>query len=142
MSRPHVSAELRRQVARDARYRCGYCLSDESLTGIPLSIEHLTPVTAGGPTTRENLWMACRPCNEYKSDRTQAVDPDTGEVVPLFNPRIQLWSEHFAWSAGGVEIVGLTPTGRATAFALHLNRPMLVRARRRWVALGVHPPKD
>ena len=141
MTRPYVSPDLR-QVAEDAGHRCGYCLSDEVLTGLPLSIDHIVPVAAGGPTTRENLWLACRPCNEFKGTRTHAEDPGTGETVPLFNPRTQDWHAHFAWSDDKTHIIGLTPTGRATVIALQLNRPILVKARRRWVMAGWHPPHE
>jgi hypothetical protein len=75
-----------------------------------------------------------------KGIQTHASDPEAGETVPLFNPRIQAWREHFRWSEDGTEMVGLTPTGRATIVALQLNRPMLVSARRRWVLVGWHPP--
>ena len=49
----YVSVDLRRQVAEDANHICGYCLSDEALTGVPLSIDHIIPVAMGGQTTRE-----------------------------------------------------------------------------------------
>jgi len=106
-----------------------------------LSIDHIVPVAAGGPTVRENLWLACRFCNEIKSARTHATDPDTGELAPIFNPRAQVWAEHFAWSEEGTRVIGLTPTGRATVLVLQLNRPILERARRRWVDAGWHPPQ-
>ena len=139
---PYVAAELHRQVAEDAGHRCGYCLSDELLTGVPLTIEHIVPVAKAGETERNNLWLACRPCNEYKGAETHAQDPETGESTPLFNPRQQAWAEHFAWSKDGTLVVGLTPTGRATVAALQLNRALLVRARRRWVSAGWHPPAE
>jgi hypothetical protein len=141
MTRPYVSSDLRHQVAQDAGHLCGYCLSDEALIGISLSIDHIIPVAAGGPTTRENLWLACRPCNEFKSDQTHAKDPETGKAAPLFNPRTQDWHTHFAWNDDKTHIVGLTPIGRATVAALQLNRSLLVKARRRWVRVGWHPPQ-
>ncbi len=55
MSRPHSSTELHNEVVEDAGHRCGYCQSDELLTGIPLSTEHIIPFAAGGETARENL---------------------------------------------------------------------------------------
>lgn len=140
MTRPTIPLGLRRQVAADAGQRCGYCLSDEALTGAPLCVDHITPVAAGGATVRENLWLACRACNEFKGARTTTVDPETGGAAPIFNPRLQSWAEHFAWSSDGSRVIGLTPTGRATLLALQLNRPILVRARRRWVLAGWHPP--
>ena len=139
MTPSHVSADLRRQITEDAEHRCGYCLTDEALSGIPLTLDHLVPVAAGGPTTRDNLWLACRPCNEFKATQTQATDPQTRETVAMFNPRTQDWRTHFGWNADQTEIHGLTPTGRATVAALHLNRPMLVRARRRWLLAGWYP---
>lgn len=63
-------------------------------------------------------------------------------MVLLFNPRSQDWNKHFAWTEDGEQIIGLTAIGRATVEALNLNRPTLVKARRRWVEAGWHPPKD
>ena len=94
MTPSQVSTDLRRQVTEDAGHRCGYCQTDETLSGIPLTLDHLVPVAAGGPTTRDNLWLACRPCNEFKVTQTQATDPQTGETASLFNPRTQDWRAH------------------------------------------------
>ena len=97
-----------------ARSRCGYCLCSEMLIGMPMEFEHLIPLASGGSTVEENLWLSCRRCNEFKGRQTRAVDPETSEIVALFNPREQIWDEHFHWNDDGTEIVGLTPTGRAT----------------------------
>ena len=94
MTPAYVPAALRRQVRADAGARCGYCHSSEAFLGMPLDIEHLVPEAAGGGTVRENLWLACSRCNDFKGDRTAAVDPRTGGQVPLFNPRTQVWTEH------------------------------------------------
>jgi len=59
----------------------------------------------------------------------------------LFHPREQSWDEHFAWNEDFTLILGLTPTGRATIEALHLNRSGLVNLRRVLYAIGEHPPK-
>jgi hypothetical protein len=140
MSRPYISAEIQAQVLEDAGHLCGYCHSDERITGIPLSIEHIIPRVADGPTVRENLWRFCRPCNEQKGTQRAAADPETSEIVPLYNPRTQPWRAHFQWSEDGALLIGLTPEGRATIAALQLNRSMLAAARRRWVLSGWHPP--
>ena len=42
-------------------------------------------------------------------------------MVPLFNPRQQVWAEHFIWTLDGLEIRGTTTTGRATCNRLDLN---------------------
>ncbi len=142
MSSSYVATDLRRRVATQARHHCGYCQSAESIVGIPMDIEHIVPESAGGATEENNLWLACSLCNSYKGNRTNARDPISNRTVPLFNPRLQSWSEHFAWEESGSVIVGLTATGRATVVALVLNRPPLVMARKRWAAVGWHPPRD
>lgn len=63
-----------------------------------LEVEHLIPLAKGGTDDEENLWLACPICNGHKSDKVDAVDPETGATVPLFNPRTQAWWEHFAWT--------------------------------------------
>jgi hypothetical protein len=133
---------VRERVAKEARHRCGYCLRTEELMGMPMTLDHITPEAAGGPSSEENLWLACRRCNEFKGTQTHARDPLTGRQVRLFNPRQQKWSEHFAWSEDGTEIQGLTPCGRATVVALKLNNPEIVVARRLWVSAGWWPPED
>ena len=105
-----------------------------------MELDHLIPEALGGRTEEENLWLACSLCNDSKGCRVSGADPDTGELVRLFDPRRQAWSDHFAWTEGGDRVVGLSPTGRATVIALSLNRPALVWARRAWVAVGWHPP--
>jgi hypothetical protein len=105
-----------------------------------MHIEHIIPIAAGGQSVEENLWLACPLCNGYKGIQTHAHDPETGQVVALFNPRRQAWNEHFRWKDDGVEILGLTPCGRATVIALKLNNESVTRARRRWVLAGWHPP--
>ena len=137
-----ISARLRQKLAEECRYRCGYCLMTEANTGTPMTVDHIIPISKGGETSLTNLWLACYRCNEFKADQTEVQDPLSGEVVPLFNPRIQAWGEHFAWSPDGTRIVGLTATGRATVVALRMNDDLRVAARRRWVSAGWHPPSD
>ena len=107
-----------------------------------MEIDHTVPESLGGLTEEGNLWLACSLCNDHKSDRIAAFDPESGEIMRLFNPRHDVWHQHFAWTDNGERIVGLTHTGRATAAALNLNRPSLVRSRRLWVSAGWHPPED
>lgn len=139
---PRISPELRRRVEAEARYRCGYCLTTQAVVGSPMEIDHLVPEVLGGATEQENLWLACPLCNRYKGQETSALDPVSRQQVRLFNPRRHSWEDHFAWSTEGTHLVGLTSTGRATVQALRLNRKTLVAARRRWVAVGWHPPES
>jgi len=99
VSRTHVASALRQQVSADARHRCGYCPTREALVGTLMEIEHIEPEAMGGPTVRENLWLACSTCNGHKASRITAVDPTSGETVRLFNPRRQHWDDHFKWNS-------------------------------------------
>ncbi|MFB2878253.1 HNH endonuclease [Floridanema aerugineum] len=105
-----------------------------------MSYDHIQPISKGGETSFENVCLACRSCNEFKSDATVAVDPVTGENAPLFNPRTQNWSEHFSWSSDTTKFEGLTSIGRATIVRLRMNNSVIVAARRRWAISGWHPP--
>jgi hypothetical protein len=49
-AKAHVPTALRERVARQAGYRCGYCLCSQELLGMPMSIEHVVPEAAGGST--------------------------------------------------------------------------------------------
>ena len=114
MPRNRLPIEVDRRVREAGRNRCGYCLSPQNLVMARLEIEHILPRAKGGTDEESNLWLSCPLCNRYKADRTVARDPETGEVTALFNPRLQVWSEHFRWSADGLRIIGQTPVGRAT----------------------------
>ena len=140
MTRRKVPVALAARLRHAGQYRCGYCLHSESLMGIRLEFEHLMPLAAGGLTEEANLWLSCRNCNGFKQAQTQAADPETAILTPLFNPRRQVWGEHFRWSHDGTEIIGRTPPGRATVVALKLNNPLAVSTRGLWVSVGWWPP--
>jgi 5-methylcytosine-specific restriction endonuclease McrA len=50
----------RQRIAAQAQYRCGYCQTQEVVSGIPLTVEHLLPKAAGGNDEDDNLWLSCR----------------------------------------------------------------------------------
>lgn len=137
-----LSLALRAEIRAAARNRCGYCLTNQAYIPWELEIEHIIPVSKGGTDAEENLWLACRSCNLFKSNQTHAFDPLTGRRVRLFNPRQQVWQRHFAWSEDGALITGRTVCGRATVIALNLNNLVAVTVRRNWISVGWHPPVD
>ena len=143
MNRPprRISPALRRRVAETARFRCGYCLTSQEIIGPLLEIDHLIPESRGGTNDEHNLFLACPMCNSHKADRLDAIDPETGVATPLFNPRTEVWDEHFEWTHEASIIGGKTAKGRATVTALNMNHPDIVAARRLWVIAGWHPPR-
>lgn len=142
MNIARIPPALRRLVRTRARQRCEYCHSPEWLTGLHCEVDHIIPQAHNGATTAENLCLACTACNAHKGVMTHAQDPETGAQVALFNPRQQVWHEHFAWNEEGTMIVGLTACGRATVIALRFNDPLSVTARELWLLTGKYPPKD
>jgi hypothetical protein len=73
-------------------------------------------------------------CNRYKRPNVGSFDPLTGVLVPLFNPRTQLWSSHFTWD--GAIIQPLTPEGRVTVKILRLNDADRIAERQRLLGIG------
>lgn len=138
----NVPAVLRRMVRARSRGICEYCRSLEDYSPQSFCVEHIAPRVAGGETSVENLAYSCQGCNAHKATRTTAQDHLTGEHAKLFDPRRMIWREHFHWSDDYSKIVGITPTGRASEQALHLNRPGLINLRRVLYALGKHPPVE
>lgn len=137
-----VNPAVRAQVFAAANHRCEYCRTSRRLIGMPLVIDHVQPQSLGGTDERENLAAACYRCNEFKQAKTHALDPLTGLLVPLFNPRVQNWADHFQWVNGGTHIAGITDNGRATVIALRLNNDYVVESRALWISRDWHPPTD
>ncbi len=140
MSVTRIPKRLREQIRLIAKCRCEYCCTQEKFTGNLFEIDHIVPEAHGGTTEKDNLCLACSACNEFKGHKVAAIDQQTGELVALFNPRTQLWHDHFEWTNTGDKLIGKTPTGRATIIGLRLNRISLVEARQAWALVGWHPP--
>jgi hypothetical protein len=137
MIQARISAALRREVRERARERCEYCLLAETQVFFPHEPDHLIARQHGGETVSANLALACFDCNRFKGPNIASLDPVTGELAPLFNPRMQRWSEHFKPKGG--RIIPLTAVGRATEKMLRLNLIVRIEARERWIALGLYP---
>jgi len=136
-SRPPV--DIRRQVAERARNYCEYCLISQDYTGSAHQIDHIIAEKHGGQTTMDNLALSCTLCNRRKGSDISSLDPETGEVVPLFHPRIQNWIDHF--KLDGFQIVGLTPEGRTTVEFLQLNSFERLMERAELIRAERYPPK-
>lgn len=102
---------IKQLVYERANGICEYCQTSDENSGQTMQIDHIDP---DGEDILENLCLACWSCNNHKHKATNATDPETGEIVPLFNPRTQRWSEHFEWINSAILMRGLTSTGRAT----------------------------
>ena len=123
-----MEARLKKRVRERADDRCEYCQRrQETSPLIRLQIEHVLPIKHGGGDEFENLALACAECNLKKSSDLARIDPDTKALTPLFHPRQDVWSEHFAWN--GLRIIGLTAIGRTTVRVLDLNAAARLQVR-------------
>src|SRR3954462_7484574 len=130
-----MHARLRAIIRRRARFRCEYCLFPERFAELHFQIDHVTARQHGGPTRAENLALACLRCNSHKGPNLSGIDPQSGEIVRLFNPRRDIWCEHFRWN--GAKRAALSDVGQATIAVLCINRSDVVLARAALMAEGV-----
>lgn len=134
-----VGERVRGIVLARARERCEYCHAPQRMLGYRLHVEHILPTARGGTDALSNLASSCGPCNFAKEATLEGFDPASNARVPLFNPRMHRWDEHFAWNEDGIMLVGRTPTGAATVLALDINQPLQLSARLGWRQLGLLP---
>jgi hypothetical protein len=138
-----VPTSLREEVERRAAGRCEYCRLSQQTQVATFPVDHVLPVTEGGETILGNLALACPRCNAAKWKRVAAEDPVSGATVPLFDPRTQVWGDHFRWSDRDATVLeGLTAVGRATIVGLELNHARHLEVRRWLIVLGTHPPRQ
>ena len=122
-----MNAALRDSVRLRAENRCEYCRLAQRHSPLALQVEHIIAKQHRGTDDPVNLALACDRCNLHKGPNLSGIDPATGQIVTLFNPRTQVWQEHFTLE--GAAIVGTTSTGRATVQLLDMNAPRRLRLR-------------
>jgi hypothetical protein len=143
-----VNETSKKLVRERAKFLCEYCHSLEEASAALFAIDHIIPQSLPGSSDDpDNLALACQRCNGYRYNFTTGIDPETGDIIPIFNPRKQKWSDYFLWSADGLKIIGITATGRATCNRLDLNderhnEGSIIKARRFWIKGGWHPPDE
>lgn len=124
----NIPERLRTQVVTRANSRYEYCLLHQEDEPIyPHEIDHVIAEKHYGQTIDTNLALACFYCNRYKGSDIASVDPLTEKIIPLFNPRMQEWYQHFVLD--GPLIVPLTRSGRVTVRLLQMNRAKIVQRR-------------
>lgn len=112
---------LVRQVRARAGNACEYCRLPQEASAVTFEIDHIIAQKHRGPTVLENLALSCFYCNSNKGPNIAGIDPKTGQVTQLFHPRLDAWSQHFAWQ--GALLIGRTAVGRATIEVLEINEP-------------------
>jgi hypothetical protein len=132
-----MDAAAREFVRRRAGNRCEYCLLRQEQSGLSHHVEHIIAKQHGGLDDPANLALACNRCNASKGPNLTGIDAESGEIVPLFHPRRDVWSDHFQYVL--TRIVGLTSTGRATVLVLAMNDQRRMERRTQLLARGELP---
>ena len=129
MSESHIPATLRREVIARAGHRCEYCGIPDDATFVSHEVDHAVAERHGGRTVRDNLAYSCFRCNRLKGSDLTSLDPQTGRITRLYNPRADKWQRHFRLAeSDNATIEPLTAVGRTTTQFLRLNEIA-------WVAL-------
>jgi 5-methylcytosine-specific restriction endonuclease McrA len=126
-------------VATRAGHRCEYCRAPEAIFNFAFEVEHIVPVSQGGMDDLENMCLACRSCNLFKSDHTTGIMAGTSSATRLFHPRHHAWDDHFRINGETGNIEGKTDVGEGTVARLQMNTPLQLAARRAWMQLGLFP---
>ena len=116
-----MDASLKETVRRRAGFRCEYCHLPEAIAELPFQFDHIVAAQHGGMPTEDNLAWACARCNRHKGPNLSGIDPESGKLTRLFNPRIDVWAEHFIWN--DAILTGQTAIGRTTIAVLQINHP-------------------
>jgi hypothetical protein len=133
-----MDAVTRQVVWNRARHRCEYCLirqDDEPF--YRFHVEHIVAKQHRGREDVSNLALSCHHDNAHKGPNLSGIDPKSGKVVRLFNPRRQSWARHFRYR--GPVLVGRTACGRATVAVLAVNAPDRIELRAELIADGLFP---
>jgi hypothetical protein len=124
---PDIEPALRELVRLRAAGFCEYCRIPERFTFVEHEIDHVIAIKHGGQTVSGNLALCCAVCNRFKGSDIASIDPETGQLTPLFHPRLDRWDDHFEVRNG--EILPLTAKARVTAGILRMNRATRIQER-------------
>lgn len=132
----YVPETLRKLVAKRAGHRCEYCRISAIDSFFDFHIDHIISLKHGGKTAAENLAYSCQICNMNKGTDLYTFLENPAEPLRFFNPRTDIWTEHFKADTTGV-IVPKTPIGAATLKIFDLNHPESIIERREMIRFGI-----
>jgi hypothetical protein len=132
-----MDATSRNLVRLRAEGRCEYYRLPEVADEWPFHVDHIIAKVHHLNDDPSNLAWTCTQCNLHKGTNFASIDPETSSRVDLFDPRRQIWHEHFHVENNG-RIVGITASGRATTRLLDMNGSPQLELRRELIALGIY----
>ncbi|MFM7406688.1 MAG: HNH endonuclease [Cuspidothrix sp.] len=138
MSKSYIPNSVRKMVFERSQGCCEYCLIPEKLVLANHQIDHVIAEKHGGATVLENLALSCSLCNQAKGSDIASIDPDSGDTVRLYNPRKDIWQEHFILNSQSGMIEPLTAIGRVTVQLLRMNRVEYLPVRKIIASLNIN----
>jgi hypothetical protein len=135
MSKTYIKASLRKQVYQRAKGCCEYCLIPDIAAFAPHEVDHVIAEKHGGLTKADNLALSCTLCNKHKGSDLTSIDPETGDIVPLYHPRKDQWHEHF--QIKDAKLIALSAKARVTIRLLQLNQQDRIEEREYLLEAGM-----
>ncbi len=124
-----MDAASQQTVRNRAGNRCEYCQLPQSATPyLTFHVEHIQAKQHVADDSLDNLALACPDCNRYKGPNLVSLDRNTREIVRLFHPRTDQWSDHFEYQSAC--LIGRTVVGEATINLLQINSEERIEMRR------------
>lgn len=116
----YIPEAIRQFVANRAKHRCEYCRIYERYSFLAFHIEHIISQKHGGTSDKANLAYSCPICNWNKGTDVATFLEGVTEPVRFFNPRIDIWNQHFFVEDTGF-ITAHTRIGSATIKIFDMN---------------------
>jgi 5-methylcytosine-specific restriction endonuclease McrA len=132
-----MHGSVKDEARRRALGRCEYCHVPDAHVLTPFQADHVIARKHRRSDELINIAYSCLRCNLHKGSNLTGIDPHTGKVTRLYNPRRQNWSRHFRWEAA--VIVGKTSVGRTTVEVLAMNNPDRLAVREELIEQGLMP---
>ena len=85
----------------------------------------------------ENLAYCCPDCNAFKGSDLGTFSEDDAYLVRFFNPRKDIWDEHFELQNGS--IYGITEIGTATEKIFKFNEIERLIYRKQLIEFELYP---
>ena len=132
----HIPNALRLFVAHRSSFRCEYCRIPDLGFAFPFQVDHIRSLKHNGVTILSNLAYCCPDCNRYKGTDLGSYLDDETTLVRFFNPRKDVWEEHFTNEDGAIH--PKTPEGKVTATIFQFNTPQRIIYRQALIESGLY----
>jgi hypothetical protein len=134
----YLSDKIRTQVWQRASDCCEYCFLHRDTAFFTHEIDHIISLKHNGQDILFNLALSCYYCNRFKGTDIGSIYQ--GEFIRFYNPRIDIWQEHFEMDLGNATIQPLSPIGEVTASILGFNQVDRIIERQILIASNKYPP--